>query len=66
MDGDTTRKTRGKSSQKSERNERQTVGKDDEVEEEYTAMDSLQANISAIYAEIKAIRSDVKTELNIF
>lgn len=45
----------------------QTAGRDiDDETDEHEAMDGLKASISAIFAEIKAIRSDVKTELNNF
>lgn len=69
MDGEKQRKGRGKASLKPEKSGRQTPDKDngDDVDES-SAIDnvSLQASICAIHAEIKAIRSDMKTELNNF
>ena len=64
MDGEKQKKGRGKASLRPEKTGGQTPEKDDD--EESSAMDniSLQASISAMHAEIKAIRSDVRTELN--
>ncbi|RXN10851.1 LINE-1 type transposase domain-containing 1 [Labeo rohita] len=65
MEGEMQRKTRSKASQKPEKTEKQTV-EDEDNAIEHEEEDTLQTSIGAIYAEIKAIRSDVKTELNNF
>ncbi|KAK1904678.1 LINE-1 type transposase domain containing protein 1 [Dissostichus eleginoides] len=57
-------KGRGKPPRNPEKTVENTLGKDSD--DDHEAMDSLQASIGAIHGEIKAIRSDVKTELNDF
>ncbi|KAI4800014.1 hypothetical protein KUCAC02_016551 [Chaenocephalus aceratus] len=54
-------KGRGKTPRNPENTE-----KDSDDDDDHEAMDSLLASIGAIHGEIKAIRSDVKTELNNF
>lgn len=67
MEGEKQRKARGKSSQRPEKTEKQTTENDDECNaDEQEAADTMQACVSAIYSEIKAMRSDVKIELNHF
>lgn len=67
MEGEKQRKARGKSTQRPEKNERQTKENDDDDNAgENEAADTMQVCISAIYSEIKALRSDVNTELNNF
>ncbi|KAK1894406.1 Cingulin-like protein 1 [Dissostichus eleginoides] len=57
-------KGRGKPPRNPEKTVENTLRKDSD--DDHEAMDSLQASIGAIHGEIKAIRSDVKTELNDF
>lgn len=61
------RRNRGKSSQRLKKSVRQTLEKesDDDMDEHEAAV-GLQASINAIHTEIKAIRSDVRTELSNF
>ena len=60
------RKAEGKSIQIPE-NKKTTAEKSSECSsDEHAAMNSLQANISAVHAEIKAIRSDMKADLHSF
>ncbi|RXN18823.1 hypothetical protein ROHU_003177 [Labeo rohita] len=65
MEGEMQRKTRSKASRKPKKTEKQTV-EDEDNAIEHEEEDTLQTSISIIYAEIKAIQSDVKTELNNF
>ncbi|KAJ8257631.1 hypothetical protein GJAV_G00187940 [Gymnothorax javanicus] len=65
MEGETQRQLRSKISQRIEKSDRQSAEKDGDSDE-HEARNTLQANIGAIHAELKAIRLDIKTELNSF
>ena len=61
------RKAEGKSIQIPENNKKTTAEKSSKCSsDEHAAMNSLQANISAVHAEIKAIRSDMEADLHSF
>lgn len=61
------RKNKGKLSQCQEKSEENSTRRDSgDANNEHEAMDNLQASIGAIHKEIRAIRSDVKEELDSF